>query len=132
MVTPDTLASGETVGDMSRRRFVQLSTAAGAGALLTSMNALRAQATSGKSPNDKLQIALIGLGAEGRVLLESLQVIQGIQLVAICDIWDYPRKYVQRKLKNESNLDVKAYVNYEDLLAGEKGLDAVIVATPDF
>ena len=97
---------------------------------MSSISSLRAEA--GKSANDRLQVALIGLGMEGRVLLESLQVIQGIQLVAICDIWDYPRKYVQRKLKNESNLDVKAYVNFEELLAAEKNLDAVVVATPDF
>lgn len=108
---------------------MQMSTAAGAGAFLSSLPSLRAQA--GKSPNDRLQIALIGVGAEGRVLLESLQVIQGIQLVAICDIWDYARIYAQRLLKH-NNIEVKAYPNYEDLLAGEKGLDAVIVATPDF
>jgi len=130
MVTPGSPNSGEFGADMSRRRFVQLSSVASAGALLSSMSSLRAEA--GKSANDRLQVALIGLGMEGRVLLESLQVIQGIQLVAICDIWDYPRKYVQRKLKNESNLDVKAYVNFEELLAAEKNLDAVVVATPDF
>jgi predicted dehydrogenase len=126
MVTPDETASG---GEITRRRFMQLSTAAGAGALLSSLPSLRAQ--SGKSPNDRLQVALVGVGAEGRVLLESLQVIEGIQLVAICDIWDYARKYAQRLLKH-NNIDVRAYSNYEELLAGEKGLDAVIVATPDF
>ena len=126
MVTPDVIASG---GDMTRRRFMQLSTVAGAGALLSSLPSLRAQ--SGKSPNDRLQVALVGVGAEGRVLLESLQVIEGIQLVAICDVWDYARKYAQRLLKH-NNINVRAYPNFEDLLAGEKGLDAVVVATPDF
>jgi predicted dehydrogenase len=126
MVTPDETASR---GEMTRRRFMKLSTAAGAGALLSSLPSLRAQ--SGKSPNDRLQVALVGVGAEGRVLLESLQVIEGIQLVAICDIWDYARKYAQRLLKH-NNIDVRAYSNYEELLAGERGLDAVIVATPDF
>jgi predicted dehydrogenase len=130
MVIPE--ASDSLGGDMTRRRFMRLSTVAGAGALLSSMHSLRAQvAQAGKSPNDRLQVALIGLGAEGRVLLESLQVIEGIQLVAICDIWDYARTYVQRLLKH-NNIEVRPYHNFEELLAGEKGLDAVVVATPDF
>ena len=31
--------------------------------------------------------------------MESLLKINGIQLVAICDIWDYARTYGQRYLK---------------------------------
>lgn len=125
MVTP---TESPLAGDISRRRFVQLTAAAGAGAFVASAPFLRAQGTS---PNGKLQIALIGLGAQGRVLLESLLKIDTIQLVAICDIWDYARTYTQRLLKR-SNIDVRAYANYEELLAGEKALDAVVVATPDF
>ncbi len=84
-----------------------------------------------KSPNDKLQIALIGYGAEGRVLVESLLKIGSIQLVAIVDIWEYARTYGERYLKSLGT-EVRSYENYEDLLAKEKNLDAVIVATPDF
>ena len=83
MVTPDDSVFG---GAISRRRFVQLSAAAGAGSLLASAPFVRAQ--GGPSANGKLQIALIGLGAQGRVLLDSLLKIDSIQIVAICDIWD--------------------------------------------
>ena len=83
------------------------------------------------SANGKLNIALIGFGAEGRVLLESLLKIKGVQLVAIVDIWPYARTYGQRYLK-AMGVEVHAYENYEDLLAGEKDLQAVVVATPDF
>jgi len=126
MVTPDDSVFG---GAISRRRFVQLSAAAGAGSLLASAPFVRAQ--GGPSANGKLQIALIGLGAQGRVLLDSLLKIDSIQIVAICDIWDYTRLYTQKLLKR-SNVEVRAYSSHEDLLGTEKNLDAVIVATPDF
>jgi len=113
---------------LNRREFISAAAAAGAGLVLASGPKVFGQT---KSPNDKLNLALIGFGAQGRVLLESLLVIEGIQLTAIVDIWPYARTYGQRYLKTLGH-QVRAYENYEDLLANEKDLQAVIVATPDF
>ena len=44
-----------------------------------------------KSSLNTINIALIGYGEEGKVLLESLLNIEGVRLVALCDIWDYHR-----------------------------------------
>lgn len=114
--------------NISRRDFVRTAAVAGAGAMLSSLPSLRAQ---DRSPNGRLQVALVGVGAQGRVLLESLQIIEGIQLVAICDIWDYTRTYARRMLK-QNKIEVRTYTTCEEMLDAEKGLDAVIVATPDF
>ena len=57
--------------------------------------------------------------------------IDGIRLVAIVDIWPYARTYGVRYLK-ANGVEVNGYENYEDLLAHEKDLQAVVVATPDF
>ena len=113
---------------ITRREFVRTTAAAGAGVLLTGGAPAFAQ---GKSANGKLNLALIGFGAQGRVLLESLLKIDGVNLVAIVDIWEYARTYGERYLKKMGN-EVRAYENYEDLLAHEKDLQAVVVATPDF
>lgn len=113
---------------ISRREFVRTSAAAGAGLILASAAPAIAQ---NKSPNSKINIALIGFGAQGRVLLESLLKIEGIRLVAVVDVWDYARTYAERSLK-KMGVEVRAYENYEDLLAKEKDLQAVVVATPDF
>jgi predicted dehydrogenase len=113
---------------ITRREFVRATAAAGAGLVLSSAAPAMAQ---NKSPNSQINIALIGFGAQGRVLLESLLKIQGIRLVAVCDIWDYARTYAERYLK-KLDVKVQAYENYEQLLAAEKDLQAVIVATPDF
>jgi predicted dehydrogenase len=59
--------------------------------------------------------------------------IQGvpIRFKAVCDIWKYNRDWVSRRLKayrHENN----TYSDYREMLAKEKDLDAVIIATPDF
>ena len=113
---------------VTRREFVRTAAAAGAGLILTSGFRAGAQPVS---PNSKLNIALVGFGAQGRVLLESLLKIDGIQLVAVVDIWDYARTYAERYLK-KNGIAIRSYENYEDMLAKEKDLQAVIVATPDF
>jgi predicted dehydrogenase len=117
---------------ITRREFIGASAAAGAGLLLSSCSPDSSQkAAAPKSSLSKLNIALIGLGAEGTVLSEALLNIDSIQIVAVCDVWQYKRDLGQRALK-ANGVETRAYENYEDLLAGEKDLQAVIVATPDF
>jgi len=118
---------------ITRRDFIGATAAAGAGLLLTSCSpdSGKPAAAPGKSAKSKLNIALIGCGAQGQVLLDSLTVIDGLNLVAIVDIWDYNRNSNVRRLKTQG-FDVKGYENYEELLANEKDLQAVVVATPDF
>ena len=118
---------------ITRREFLGTTAAAGAGLLLTSCRQdSDPKATVNKaSVLNKINIALIGCGAQGQVLLESLQVIEGIRLVAVVDIWDYNRNSNVRRLK-DNGFDVKGYRDYEELLANEKDLQAVVVAVPDF
>src|ERR1700731_3322228 len=82
--------------DLTRREFIGATAAAGAGLVLASGTKVFGQKPSA---NGKMNVALVGFGAQGRVLLESLLKIQTIQLVAICDIWDYARNYGERYLK---------------------------------
>ena len=113
---------------INRREFISTSAAAGAGLMLASGAKVFGQT---KSPDGKLNVAVIGYGAQGRVLVESLLKIDGIQIVAVCDIWQYTRTYAEKYLK-KLGVEVRTYENFEDLLAGEKDLQAAVVATPDF
>ncbi len=118
---------------LTRREFIGTTAAAGAGILLSSCSpdsGSKSAANKASSLN-KINMALIGCGAEGQVLLDSLQVIDGIRIAAVVDIWPYNLKSNVRRLK-DNGFDVNGYENYEDLLANEKDLQAVIVATPDF
>ena len=117
----------------TRREFLSTTAAAGAGLLLASCSpdSGAKPAAAKKSPLNQLNVALIGCGAQGQVLLESLLVIEGVRLAAIVDIWDYNRNSNVRRLKSQG-VEVNSYANFEELLAQEKDLQAVVVATPDF
>ncbi|MDR2462603.1 MAG: Gfo/Idh/MocA family oxidoreductase [Verrucomicrobiales bacterium] len=115
-----------TVSGHNRRDFIKL--VAGAGAALAWGRVPAFGINPGK---DALRLAIVGCGAQGQVLLNACAKIPGIKFVAICDIWDYARKYVSRTLKNAGH-EPNVYTDFEDLLEKEKSLDGVIVATPDF
>lgn len=87
-----------------------------------------------KDGNDKAEtvnVALIGVGAQGRVLMESMLLIPGVKFKAVCDIWSYSQKYASRKLKAYGH-QVNVYEDYREMLDKEKDLDAVVIATPDW
>ncbi len=113
---------------MDRRRFLEYSSAAGIGLMLTGVN----NAGAGKRKSDDLNIALIGAGAQGQVLLNACLKIPGLRFKAVCDIWKgFNQKRAVRLLKKYGH-DLTGYEDYREMLAKEKGLDAVIIATPDF
>lgn len=115
---------------MSRRDFLLASAATGAGLMLSS-SGLAQEPSPAPGKNDDLHIALIGAGAQGRVLLESIVRIPGIRVQAICDIWDYSLKYGVNFVKKLGH-NPTGYEDYQEMLDKEKGLDAAVIATPDF
>jgi len=118
---------------LNRREFIGATAVAGAGLLLDGCKSDSGpkQAAVAKSSLSTINIALIGYGEEGKVLLESILNIEGVRLVALCDIWDYHLQEGARYLGKMGN-QVRAYQDYEDLLSKEKDLQAVVIATPDF
>ncbi len=102
----------------TRRRFLQTSALATAGLCLT-----RAQAAPRKlSPNDKLNIGVIGVANQGNYDLTN---VASQNIVALCDIDD---NYLAAAAKNFPA--AKTYNDFRQLL-DRNDLDAVVVATPD-
>lgn len=136
----------------NRRDFLKVAGAA-AGGLVLSPGMLSRQRKGG----DKVNVAVVGYGAEGEVLMNSLLKLPYINFVAICDIWqprcNYAAATIMRQLKQKParytiNIDGKdPYAplvkkgrigevkgeNYKDLIKNHAHeLDAVVIATPDF
>jgi predicted dehydrogenase len=80
---------------------------------------------------DQLNVALIGCGEQGAVLLNAALKIPNIRFKAICDVWPYRRTYGERLLKKFGH-DAQPYEDYREVLSAHPELDAVIIATPDF
>ena len=80
----------------------------------------------------EINVALIGAGAQGQVLMEAMLRIPGLRFRAVCDIWtEYNQRRVVNTLKRFKH-EVNGYEDYREMLDKEKELDAVIIATPDF
>ena len=113
-----------------RRDFLQRTAAGlGAGLVLGAPNLLRA---ADAAPSKKLNIALVGHGKQGQVLFDAMKNIPGLYFQAVCDIWDYNRKNGVSKVRALQKHVPKDYIDIDEMLATEKGLDAVVIATPDF
>ena len=114
---------------MNRRNFLSKTAAgAGAGLVLGAPSVLRAA----QQGPDKINVALVGMGKQGRVLFESMSNIPGLHFQAVCDIWDNSRQYGIGKVRAFQGHIAKGYSDIDEMLATEKGLDAVVIAVPDF
>ena len=123
----------ELTSFLSRRDFLSKSMAtAGAGLVLGAPSILRAANKEGTPGAERINIALVGMGKQGRVLFEAMANIPGLHFQAVCDIWEYNLKGGIGKVRALQGHTPKGYADIDEMLATEKGLDAVIVATPDF
>ena len=119
---------------LTRRDFLKSSASAGLGIALA--GPALARNSSGQEVREtiksaELDIAVIGTGVQGRILIESCLRIPEVRIAAVCDIWEYSQRYASQYLK-KYGYDVNVYEDYRELLSKEKGLDAAIVATPDW
>jgi predicted dehydrogenase len=79
-----------------------------------------------------LNVAMIGAGAQGEVLLTAMLKIPNLRFRAVCDIWtDFNLRKAVNLLK-KYKFQVNGYEDYREMLDKEKNLDAVVIATPDF
>src|SRR6476620_7153670 len=100
----------------TRRRFLQTGlTAAGLAA-----------ADQTVSPSDRIRIATIGFGGMGMGDTKYATSIPGVELVAVCDIYD-GRLTRAREVHGDGIFTTR---DYRESLA-RKDVDAVIIATPD-
>jgi len=94
--------------------------------------AASAKAAAASGSVSEINVALLGAGAQGQVLLDAMLRIPGLRFRAVCDVWtEYNQKRVVNTLKKFKH-EVRGYEDYREMLDKEKDLDAVVVATPDF
>jgi predicted dehydrogenase len=111
----------------SRRDF--LKAAAGVTAAVPTVLRARTQATTPLQevpPNERIQVATIGLGIQGQSDTRSALRVRGVELVAVADVYDGRQTLAKELFGNQ----VFTTRDYRDVLA-RPDVDAVIIATPD-
>lgn len=107
---------------INRRQFLA-SSALAAGGLATSSFGQSRQKPRKLSPNERLNIGIIGAGGRG---FENLKGVQTENIVALCDVDDERAAEAYKKFPG-----AKRYKDYRQMLEREKSLDAVTVSIPD-
>ncbi len=102
----------------SRREFLKRSAVAGAGVWVAG----RSSAAESESPNEKLNVGIIGVNHRGR---SNMNAVAGENIVALCDI-DETYLAAAKKVHPKA----ETYVDWRRML-DRKDLDAVTVSTAD-
>ncbi|MEN6496566.1 MAG: Gfo/Idh/MocA family oxidoreductase, partial [Thermoguttaceae bacterium] len=117
---------------ISRRDVLKHSMAAG-----LALGLPRLALGGGRSPNDEVRMAIIGLGGintvggvggRGRQLISALNRVPGAKVVALCDVDPAILENGVQLLK-EQNHTVAAHTDLRKVL-DDKTIDAVAIATP--
>jgi predicted dehydrogenase len=116
--------------EVSRRHFLRASTrtaaAAGVAASFPSLFLNRTLAATGENPSELVRVGVIGTGGRGRDNMKA--IIKNV--VAVCDV-DKGHAAEAKQIADKANgINCTAYSDYRKLL-DDKGIDAVLISTPD-
>ncbi len=99
-------------------------------------------------PSDTINVAIIGCGGQGRVNTQALMGYKDVKIVAVadprerCDYSKFYYRFISGRLpvkdlvqkhyrQGNKNFKCADYVDFRKMLEKEKGIDAVLCATPD-
>lgn len=111
-------------GTVSRRGFLGVSMAAGASFTILPGHVLGLNGQT--PPSELLNVAVIGTGGRGSSNISELHDRGLAKIVALCDVDDERAAEMYARFP-----DVPKYRDFRKMLDKEKGIDAVVVATPD-
>ncbi|HQR31796.1 MAG TPA: Gfo/Idh/MocA family oxidoreductase [Blastocatellia bacterium] len=113
---------------INRRDFIKKSTVTGAGAglILGTSRQTEASFNPADSPNDRIRLGFIGVGARAQQVLNDVIRMPGIEVVAMCDAYQGRLERAQERTKGQA----RVYKDHRELLASPD-VDAVYIGTPD-
>jgi len=132
--------------DPSRRRFIATTASAVAATTVLPRHVLGGQGFV--APSDKVNVAVIGVGGQGRTNCRALMQQDDCQIIALADVaeeWDLSPYYYGGKggrgpvsaeiethyAEKTPNYTCAVYEDFRVMLEKEKDIDAVLIATPD-
>ena len=115
---------------LSRRSFIRTGIAGAAG-----FSVLPMLKGCGTEANDTIRLGFIGLGRQSVFLVNGINQIPGVKIVAGCDIYGVKRERFERNVRDHQQeageqVEITTYDHYHQLL-DRQDIDAVVIATPD-
>jgi predicted dehydrogenase len=103
---------------VGRRQFFQSAAAVAAAPVLQAR----------KGANDRIGVAMVGVGTRGIYLLEQMQECPNTEIRVICDLYDSNLERAQKTAFNKKAVAMKEW----EKAVTSPDVDAVVIATPDF
>ena len=123
----------KTLPSISRRNFIKSAAAISGAAIFPNLitNCTSKKGVRRISPNDHINMGIIGFGWQGYGNTNQFIHIDGVKIIAICDV-DKEHLNSGRDFVNGfyENKDCATYTFYEEMLS-RGDLDAVMIALPD-
>jgi predicted dehydrogenase len=122
--------------DLTRRDFIKTAGAAASVALAAGCTTVTRKPVVGAAarkigPNEKINVAVIGVGGRGTSLLRQVVGMEDqCRVIAVCDVYQRRVNRAKNICAERNQPDVKTCEFYTDVLA-MADVDAVIIATPD-
>ena len=124
----ETPSNQGTTDNVSRRKFIQVSTATAAYAATSTAK------SNQTSPSERLRMGFIGMGGRARQHLPAafqLQNEQGmIEVAAVCDVFNRYRDESVEQIYATTKQRPKSCRDYREII-DDPSIDAVCIATPD-
>ncbi len=121
-------SNGVPITSFARRGFLKSVLAAGAASLVVPGHVLGLDRKP--SPNDKLTLGVIGVGAQGQYDLGAFLNFADVRVTAICDVNERNLAAAKQKIATTYGRDeVKVYRDFRQFNA-DRSMDAVLMALP--
>jgi predicted dehydrogenase len=119
---------------ISRRKFLKTAALVSTAPLILPSTAW----TDADATHDQITLGFIGLGTQGRGLMDNFINRNDTRVVAVCDVDTTRREFAKSRVEKHYADETKsgtyqgcaAYNDFRELLA-RKDIDAVVIATPD-
>ncbi len=132
--------------EVSRRDFLKGTAFSAAGFMIVPRHVLGGRGFI--APSDQVNVGIVGAGGRGKENTAELLKLDDVQIAAIADpaeYWSLANFYyktdagrgpVKKMIEDhyrakKSSFKLPEYVDFRDMLAKERGLDAILCATPD-
>ncbi|MGB7327940.1 MAG: Gfo/Idh/MocA family oxidoreductase [Rubripirellula sp.] len=115
---------------LDRRSAIKLGLATGTGAVLANRELLAADTAN---PLSRVRVGFVGIGIKGWQHYLNLLHIDGVEMVAVCDVLEEPCRRAQRQCKKLGMKEPVVYTEGEhdfQRMCQEQDLDLVYTATP--